>query len=313
MPKLAVGLPRHPLYPKLATHLEKFASNLSDELMAFVLIPPYVIPSLSPRYPAALVRYVLKRIPPPMTPSSRHRHKPSWPPPSAALIAAQKPPSGDTAQSVPIEGGLLGLSMPTMPAIPPMNLDLDVKKLRWGWPGYLTFGKGGAGKATPGASEPSSTSASLAAVAGGPPDPKPPDAAEDASGADRKDAQDVVDTASLQEAISSEGIGSYTRATSPTPSALSRNSQLGESSHGDAGTGGGGNVSPVHASSVDVHDGRSESVHLTVPGTARLPSSSPEMLPPVRSAIVNLASSEDPSKTERKRLLHFTVCNAHSP
>ena len=275
--------------------------------MAFALIPPYVIPSRNPRYPAALVRYILARIPPPPPSVPQHKRKPSWPPESAASITPQKPSSsGHTKQAVSIDTGLMGLSMPPMPTMPNMNFNLDVKSLKWGWPGYLTFGKGGNTKGSPGALIPSAAPTSLADIVEGTQDPNPPRNGEAKSAPARTDTLDV-DTASLLEAISSESVGSYTRAASPAPSALSRSSQLGEISPQP-----GGNTSPVDASPVDAPDTQADGVHLTVPGVARPPPSLPLLQEPrpardFFTVTVQLASSEDVLKTEKKRVLHLTV------
>ncbi|KAH9940920.1 uncharacterized protein BXZ73DRAFT_88593 [Epithele typhae] len=125
------------------------------------------------------------------------------------LILSRIPPTATPAAE---QGFLLTLPMPAMPA---MNFSLDVKSFKWGLPGVLTFGK-----ANP---APSSPPASLAAVV-----TPPLETANLQPNPSQKDALDV-DRASLLEAISTESIGSYTRAASPAPSALSKSSQLVES------------------------------------------------------------------------------------
>ena len=188
----------------------------------------------------------------------------------------------------------MGLPIPSMPAMPNMNFGLDVKNLKLGWPGYLTFGKGGAAKASSG---PSVGPADLAAIVEGPPNLVPPETSETAPNAGRMDTLDV-DTASLLEAISTESVGSYTRAASPSPSTLSKSLQLGDIVP---------NVSPSNASPVEPQEGESDGVHLTVPGIAYLPPLDTTPVATFLQTPVHLANTEDPLKTQRKRVYHLTV------
>ncbi|KAI0794029.1 hypothetical protein C8Q74DRAFT_1246439 [Fomes fomentarius] len=309
-----LGIPLHPLHSKLTPLLDKFASSLPNELMTFALMPPYVIPSRTPRYPSALVRYVLARIPPPATPVPRNQA------PVPATSAVTIPiPSGKLAG--PINGKVahtesgfaMPLSMPIMPAIPSMNFGLDMKNVKWGWPGYLTFGKGtGTAKSSPSLpSSPSSIPASLAAVVEPPKDLKTPEHEDGLRPNLVQKAAPDVDTASLLEAISTESIGSYTRAASPAPSALSKSSQLESSTQSSLNTG--GNVSPVDDVATR-HEGQGEHITGPIPNIVH----SPPPLAPLEVEItprtsrsflassVHLAHSDDVLATQKKRVLHMT-------
>ncbi len=179
--------------------------------------------------------------------------------------------------------------------------------MKWGWPGYLTFGKGGGAPTGPPSSH--AAPANLAAVAEGPGDIPKVSSNGDSPRPDiqRKDTLDV-DTTSLLEAISTESMGSYTRTPSPAPSVLSKSSQLGEFST-ETSVSTGGNVSPV--------DG-TDPLEMQVNGIPQIVYSqpAPELSPlqiaprPVRSFLwsrVYVDSPEDPNIMEKHCVLHLTV------
>ncbi|KAI1793552.1 hypothetical protein LXA43DRAFT_1001272 [Ganoderma leucocontextum] len=309
-----LGIPLHPSHANLTPLLDKFASKLPDELMTFALLPPHFIPSRTPQYPAALIRHVLARIPPPTTPVPKN--KPAIPssamtPPPAARMGQQtipadvKPPPAQTEAGFAFPIPL----MPNMPAMPNMNFGLDVKNMKWGWPGYLTFGKGGGaphGPSTP--SSPSAAQASLAAAVEGQGDLPNASSSGDSPRPDgqRRTTLDV-DTTSLLEAISTESIGSLTRTPSPAPSVLSKSSQLGEFST-ETSVSTGGSVSPVDDT---------DPLEIQVNGVPQIVYSQPaqELSPleiasrPTRSFLwsrMYLDSPEDPSVMEKHRVLHLT-------
>ena len=310
---LPLGIPLHPSHAKLAPLLDEFASNLPNELMTLALLPPHIIPSRTPRYPAALIRHVLARIPPPVTPVPKT--KPTTPssaaatPPPAAQVGKQTASPDVKSPPAPAESGF-AFPLPPIPAMPNMNFGLDVKNMKWGWPGYLTFGKGGGAPAgLPGPSSPPAAPSNLTAVVEGQSNLPKASSGGDSPGPEvhPKDTLDV-DTASLLEAISTESIGSYTRTPSPAPSVLSKSSQLGEFSTGTS-VSIGGNVSPV--------DG-TDPLEIQVNGIPQIAYSqpAPELPPlqivarPVRSFLwsrVYLDSLEDSSIMERHRVLHLTV------
>lgn len=308
-----LGIPLHPAHAKLTPLLESFTSRLPQELTAFALIPPYVIPPRTLRYPPALVNYVLSRIPPPPTPVSRNTS--SGPAASSTTSADSDKPAphtstGTTKQesSADIASAVTNSLFAIPTNMPTMNLGLDPKNFKWNWPGYLTFGKSAAN------SKPSSIPPTPPAIA-------VENAANDRDGAGkhvdseglkpdggkRRETLDV-DTASLLEAISTESLGSYTRAASPTPSALSRSSQLGESSTQDAGE----SLSPVDSGKSPTQGGEDtagEDGGAPAPSLQPLQPTTASARPP-RSFLgssVYIASPDDPLATERKRVLHLTV------
>ena len=314
------GIPLHPSHAKLSLPLDEFAANLPHELTTFALLPPHIIPCRIPRYPPALIRHVLARIPPPITPVPNNK-------PTNSSSAAMNSPTdgqvgvGQGATSADIKpppvhtesGFVFPLPpMPNMPAMPNMNFSLDMKNMRWGWPDYLTFGKGGgAPERLPNPPLPPAARAGLLAVVEGQGDPLEESPSGESPHPDvdvhRKSTLDV-DTASLLEAISTESIGSYTRTPSPAPSVLSKSSQLGEFST-ETSVSTGGNVSPVDDTDpLEMQVNGIPQIVYELPG--------PELPPlqivsrPVRSFLwsrVYLESSDDPCVIERYRVLHLTV------
>ncbi|KAI0666785.1 hypothetical protein C8Q78DRAFT_1082689 [Trametes maxima] len=310
-----LGIPLHPLRDQLTPVLEAFQSGLPRELMSFALIPPYVIPPRNPQYPAALIRYVSSRIPPPPTPVSRNASSGATIAPAAAVpldnVAPSSPPAAIVqADSVSNGGSTLAANLLAMPTMPSMNLGLDVKNLKWGWPGYLTFGKSGAGSRS--STSPSTLAPTMAPIdtpeitksvenTGNDGGLKP----DNAHSGKRKETLDV-DTVSLLEAISTESIGSYTRATSPAPSALSRSSQLGDSSTQDISE----TISPANSgNSVVQGNGDTLQASEALTASSLATTVSAVVSRTVRSFLgstVHVARHEDPLSTEKKRVLHIT-------
>ncbi len=309
----SAGVPLHPLHAVLTPLLDKFASTLPDELVTFALIPPYVVPPRTPKYPLALVRYILARIPPPPTPVPRKKssgYTDPGPPPVPSGPISTPVTTSDQGSTANGGGFAMPIPMPTMPAMPKVNFSLDMKNVKWDWPTYLTFGKGGGTSKTaspiPPSPSPSTMPVSLAAVVDPPQDPQTPEIGEGLRPpAVRRETLDV-DTASLLEAISTESMGSYTRAASPAPSALSKSSQLGESGTRSA-LDTGGNVSPIDRGNSP------DGAYDVTPDIAHLPLSLPTIevaTRPARSFLastVHLADPSDVHNTQRKRVLHLTV------
>ncbi|KAI0644202.1 hypothetical protein C8Q79DRAFT_974698 [Trametes meyenii] len=310
-----LGIPLHPLCDQLTPILEAFQSRLPQELMSFALIPPYVILPRNHRYPTALVRYVLSRIPPPPTPVARNGTSSSTTIPTTAVLPSKVsspiPPTTITpAESVPNGASTLATNLLAMPTIPSMNLGLDVKSLKWGWPGYLTFGKSGAG------SKPSTSPSTLATTLASVDPPGPPkvianggndEGPKPDSGLSGKRRETLdVDTVSLLEAISTESIGSYTRAASPAPSGLSRSSQLGESTTQDISA----TISAANSgTSVVQGSGDTPQTNEALSASsveAAVPEAVPRVLRSFLRSTVHLSRPDDPLATEKKRLLHLT-------
>ncbi|TBU44016.1 hypothetical protein BD309DRAFT_893366 [Dichomitus squalens] len=313
-----LGISLHPLHARLTPLLEAFASTLPDELITFALLPPHVIPPRSARYPASLVRHVLARIPPPATPipTSKQSDRPS----TVGTPLRQRPGSlqiAPTDVKLPPAQTESGFAfplppMPNMPAMPNMNFSLDMKNVKWGWPGYLTFGKGAGtskGPSTP--SEASGAPASLAAIVEGHSDPPKVSTTDDNPPPDvlQKDTLDV-DTTSLLEAISTESIGSYTRAASPAPSVLSKSSQLGETSI-PISVSTGGNVAPVDsADPLEVQVDGVPQIALSPPTSESAEMAKRDIaarsIRPFLESVVYLGVSGNPTEVEKHRLLHLT-------
>ncbi|KAI0766594.1 hypothetical protein BD413DRAFT_568904 [Trametes elegans] len=307
-----LGIPLHPQHHKLTPLLETFTSQLPEGLLALGLIPPYVIPPREPQYPAALVRYVLSRIPPP-PPMPVSRNPSSGP--LASSTSTPLPSIVPTPEKSPgpKSGGQEGASavatnLLTMPTMQSMTMGLDMKSLKWSWPGYLTFGKSGASSKAP------SIPATPPTVPVTNTEPTS-DHKKDSAGAlehgllkpdggpgKKKEAPDV-DTASLLEAISTESMGSYSRAASPSPSALSRSTQLGEESGSRNAAGSDAADSPVQG------DGDEDAADVVPTVTSLDPPASDPAPRVVRSFLesaVYLANPTDPLATEKKRVLHLT-------
>ncbi|KAI0629146.1 hypothetical protein C8Q77DRAFT_1142379 [Trametes polyzona] len=307
-----LGIPVHPLHSRLTPLLESFSSKLPEELMTFALIPPYVIPPRSPRYPSALVHYVLSRIPPPPTPvaqanSSGPGPSPVTPPaPSKPATSAPAANTSDHKQETNTSAAAITSSLLAIPSMPSMNLGLDPKSFKWNWPGYLTFGKSAP------SSKPSSLPQTPRAVTVERAEPTADPKAEASEGL-RPDGRPSgrqretldVDAASLLEAISTESIGSYTRAASPAPSVLSKSSQLGETSGQDATE----NLSPVESGDSPAN-GNADATEVSEDAPAiQLNVASDTPARASRSFLrspIHLSQPDDPVATEMKRVLHLT-------
>ncbi|KAI0350698.1 hypothetical protein OH77DRAFT_1488693 [Trametes cingulata] len=312
-----LGIPLHPLHDKLTPLLESFISTLPQELLTFALIPPYVIPPRSPRYPAALVRHVLSRIPPPQPPIARKDSSGPITPPATVVASSQASNTAPSTSGKEESGGAgssaLVTNLLSMPTVPAMNLGLDMKALKWNWPGYLTFGKSGTTSKSSSAPQTPPAAAVLPIES--------PDAQRgtaitasneglrpDGGIGARKETLDV-DRASLLEAISTESIGSYTRAASPAPSVLSRSSQLGDSTVTEAaekGSSVGSRSSPVQGNSEAEGTVEAAAGSVEIPASLLTKAAIPRTAPQFFRASVYLAHPDDPLATEKKRLLHLT-------
>jgi len=130
-----VGRPLHPYYKALASQFEPLDDVLQTQSICFALSPSGLIPS--PRFSEfspspALVQHLRSIIP---------EYVPSVPQPppdlesdSGSIKAAASTENASGQQSTG------GFALPTIP-MPAVNLNMDVRNLKWNWPGYLTFGK----------------------------------------------------------------------------------------------------------------------------------------------------------------------------
>ncbi|KAF9785086.1 hypothetical protein BJ322DRAFT_1123986 [Thelephora terrestris] len=127
-----LGRPLHPYYKVLASQFEPLDDILPEGVIHFALSPSGLIPS--PRFSRsspspALVQH-LRSILPEYIPSVPH----STPDPESEIKPTS---SNDNATGQRSTGGF---ALPTIP-MPAVHLNMDVRNLKWGWPGYLTFGK----------------------------------------------------------------------------------------------------------------------------------------------------------------------------
>ncbi|THH21504.1 hypothetical protein EW146_g64 [Bondarzewia mesenterica] len=134
-----LGMPLHPIYPKLVPLVDDFASKtpLSDNSLPFVLAPPHIVPSTSfttSNCPLTLPLYLRSRIPPP---------RPSSPPPSVKEQPALSA-GNDSEKRAPASNSTKHSSNPSGSSLLSLGATMDVRK--WNWPEYLTFGKGGGRK-----------------------------------------------------------------------------------------------------------------------------------------------------------------------
>ncbi|EMD38908.1 hypothetical protein CERSUDRAFT_104200 [Gelatoporia subvermispora B] len=314
-----LGAPLHPLSRAATPCLDEFASTLSDELCVFALQRPYLIPSTkfsSARYPRALTQHIASRIPPP-------------PPPGFDGDQALDQDGAGSDRDKPPEPSR-AVSPSTFLAMPSMNLGvgMDMRGLKWGWPGYLTFGKG---------SRPASLPTSPAEAPVRLPSMSPEQKADEHEAQVDDDAgaagarADVklrklevdVDTESLLEAISSvnahtpsprEGSPVSTAPTKDTPelgiqSKRTHPSQAVHTGEGDPPADNASLQSQQDAS--DAADNDAEGT--TRPSSPETPQQSastntifPDTLPPFLSARVHLPDLTSAGQMQRRRVWHLT-------
>jgi hypothetical protein len=324
---LWVGRPLHPYYKALGSQFEPLDDVLPTQSIPFALSPSGLIPS--PRFSEfspspALVQH-LRSILPEYVPSV-----PQPPPdPESDTSSIKGTASTENAFGQQLTGGF---ALPTIP-MPAVNLNMDMRNLKWNWPGYLTFGKnskdkekqkdvkvagdeqkepetelepkpdtGGEGVASSGAS----------VTDGDTPGSDPPKEEE------KLVVEVEVDTASLADAMESENSrGGSSNGHSPgagTPSEalpLPATQTIGPLPDDD--------VTPTVVQPVDpvpLLQGVDETSQQ--PTSIRSPSPIPEELPPTISdpppppvtfsqTTVHLAPSEHPLRTTKRRLYYLTV------
>lgn len=127
-----VGRPLHPHYKALASQFEPLDDVLPEGAIPFALSPSGLIPS--PRFSEfspspALVQHLHSILP---------EYIPSVPHPTPDPDSETKPTTSNENATGQQPSGVFAL--PTIP-MPAVHLNMDVRNLKWGWPGYLTFGK----------------------------------------------------------------------------------------------------------------------------------------------------------------------------
>lgn len=124
----------HPYYKTLVSQFEPLDDVLPARSIPFALSPSGLIPS--PRFSEfspspALVQH-LRSILPEYVPSDP---SPS-PNPESDSSTVKATASNENSSQQPASG----FSLPTIP-MPAVTLNVDMRNMRWSWPGYLTFGK----------------------------------------------------------------------------------------------------------------------------------------------------------------------------
>ena len=219
--KLA-GVPLHPSYRTLMTAVDSFASHALGEFVAFVLAPPYVIPSsrfMASSLPSSLVTHVLSRLPPP--PYHTFNREDKLTSSTSPLIYPQQSEKDLLKQSSTVEDSRAALVTTSGSpfigmTIPSVNFHMDVRNFKWHWPGYLGLGKA--------LSLPSPSSPKASPIPGPPPTISQPEheasqtqEQEETTGKDppttapdewkHRHPDDVeVDSESLLEAMTTEGL-----------------------------------------------------------------------------------------------------------
>ena len=314
----------HPYYKALASQFEPLDDVLPTQSIPFALSPSGLIPS--PRFSEfspspALVQH-LRSILPEYVPSDPQ--PPLDPESDSNSVKAAVSTENTSQQSTG------GFGLPTIP-MPAVNLNMDVRNLKWNWPGYLSFGKnskdkekqkkakGGGGERTPG-TEPESksdtgegeTSSDTSVTYGDVSGSDPPNEGE------KVGVEVEVDAVSLAEAMESEnrlggssgehspGTGTPSEAP-PSPAARTIRPISEEDATPTA-------VQPVDA--VPMPQRADEASHQ--PSPTRSPSTSPEELPPNTSepppppvalsqTPVHLAPPGLPLQTTKRKVYYLTV------
>ncbi|OSX64212.1 hypothetical protein POSPLADRAFT_1137094 [Postia placenta MAD-698-R-SB12] len=277
-----LGVHLHPLSRQLSSILDTFTTSELGDACAFVLAPPYVIPSTkfsASRYPTSLVRYILSRIPP--IPCSETTALPVLTDATAtsSTIRASNsgpqspissPPYNEGSSVIPeVPSGSVSTLMP--------NMSMDIRNLRWNW---WTFGKESPKPAAASAAS-SSAVGSLTTSVGEDASPKAPGSRK-AEQAGEKSSLIDVDAESLREAISTE----YLR----TPSIRSHSPlTLSE---------------PFPHSTPEISESATQSEN-TIPS---LLADQPEaVLPSLLSTTIYLGDPANSTVIEKKRVWHLTV------
>ncbi|TCD71860.1 hypothetical protein EIP91_003203 [Steccherinum ochraceum] len=211
-----LGIPLHPLHRSLTPMLDEFVSRLPYNATSFMINNSLLIPSTalaSSSYAAVLPGHIATRIPPPPPPLMHSE---------ASSSAATVVPLEETEVTLP-HSSEPGTKSPAKSSEPDSNktfmpgMNIDMKHLKWSWPGYLTFGK----------SKSSSPSIPTTPVATDVVSPQPQAITKPSLSTEIKADEDIkdtpqlvapavdVDTESLQDAISSEHPHS-TRTTPPS-------------------------------------------------------------------------------------------------
>ncbi|KAK7056380.1 hypothetical protein VNI00_002934 [Paramarasmius palmivorus] len=134
-----LGVPLHPKHAVLAPLLEEFSSTIPASMAPIFATSSCIIPSrryMNGRLPHSLSRHLLSMIPPsPQTSNTRLPSDPDATLRTKQSVDAEAPKSPvNKKDSDPSSDSNRNSFM----GIPAINMNVNMK---WGWPGYLTFGK----------------------------------------------------------------------------------------------------------------------------------------------------------------------------
>lgn len=318
-----LGAPLHPLTPYLVPIVDDYASTLPDTMLVFVLAPPHIIPSTafsSRRFPSSIIHHVVLRIPPREEP--RPPQSPELPddkvvakdlvPVSTSLTARGLDP---TTVALLTQKSVESATANTFMAMANVTRAMDPRQLKWGWPGYLSFGKGAQAKLADDPQLSAVPQLSPPATTGG----ASPDGSEDKSHEAYRGVPDgpkslEVDRESLQEALSdNQSIASGQRM-SPSPSSTPARASVHLGGEGGVDEDG---VKPAegegedskaldHLEEVPDASEAPASIH-SVPPETEPTQPLPPALPTLRPSTVNLAEPTNPAATRKWRVWQMTV------
>ena len=314
----------HPYYKALASQFELLDEVLPIHSIPFALSPSGLIPSrrfteFSPSPP--LVQHLCSILP---------EYIPSDPqPPPDSESDSNSVKAAVSTENTSGQQSTGGFALPTIP-MPAVNLNMDMRNLKWTWPGYLTFGKNSKDKGKqkkaksrgdewkPGA-EPESkpdtgeegTSPDTSVTDSDVPSSDPPNEGE------KIGVEVEVDAVSLAEAMESENrhegsSGEHSPGTStpseahPSPAARTIRPTSDE------------DVTPTVVQDVDgapmscdETSHQSSPIRFPSPGPEELPANIPEALPPpvtFSQTPVHLAPPGHPLQTAKQKVYYLTVC-----
>ncbi|KAI0084470.1 hypothetical protein BDY19DRAFT_971284 [Irpex rosettiformis] len=138
-----LGVPLHQVYQDIIPLIDRFAEKYTPDRVTFMLSPPNLLPStafLDSHYPSALTRHILRRIPPPSSPTADKPIEPKDTADEKATIPASTSISS-TDEKPSQSSGRHSKSLSNPFA------NMDVRNIKWMWSG-ITFGKGASSSST---------------------------------------------------------------------------------------------------------------------------------------------------------------------
>lgn len=315
------GRPLHPYYKTLASQFQPLDDVLPEGIIPFALSPSGLIPSarFSDLNPSpALVQHLCSIIPEyiPSVPHSTPDPESDSNPNSAKVASLDGGISG--------QGHVGGFALPTIP-MPAVHLNMDMRNLKWSWPGYLTFGKNSKDKEKQRNAKVGSDEQKYEQEL----EVKPDEGKERGVPSDEavvpgshppmeeeKVVEVEVDTVSLADAMESQNIhrgssnecspGAGTPSDVPQSPATKANKPVPEE-----------DTTPAVIRPVPVYQEETEGMSQS-PVSPKTPTSGPEELQPTISepalppatfsqTLVHLAPGEDPLRTTKRKLYYLTV------